>query len=109
MSATPNPTPHRAKVTSVSIRSKQLNTLAKALDEIVALSRLAGYSGKNPEDAAAAIRRALANKEAASPGASVSSSPKSRAEALWEQYHALPVEKRNAFYIANRNEMVLGK
>ncbi len=91
-------------ISPASLRAK-LNTVTKARDELVALGRLAGYSGNEPEAAAVAIRSALAGREPAAAGARVSSPPQTRAEALWAQYHGLPIEKQHAFYKANRAEM----
>ena len=83
----------------------RLNTVQKARDEILSLARLAGYTGADPDMAATALRARLTSQgqPAATPAG------RSRRDALWAEYRALPVERRNAFYLANKSILQEGE
>jgi hypothetical protein len=88
--------------------SKRLSSLSKANAEILNLAKSAGYTGTDPETALVYLeRRSAAAVSVNAPLAKVSASSAQpdRKAALWAEYKALPVEKRNAFYQKHRAEM----
>jgi hypothetical protein len=88
--------------------SKRLGSLAKATSEILNLARSAGYSGSDPEAALVHLeRRSVAAVSVNAPLAKASpvGAKTDRKAALWAQYAALPVSKRNSFYKEHRAEM----
>jgi hypothetical protein len=88
--------------------SKRLGSLAKATSEILNLARSAGYSGSDPEAALVHLeRRSVAAVSVNAPLAKASpvGAKTDRKAALWAQYAALPVSKRNSFYKEHRSEM----
>jgi hypothetical protein len=88
--------------------SKRLGSLAKATSEILNLARAAGYTGSDPEAALVHLeRRSTAAVSVNAPLAKTSpaGAKTDRKTALWAEYNALPVAKRNAFYKQHRSEM----
>jgi hypothetical protein len=88
--------------------SKRLGSLAKATSEILNLARAAGYTGNDPEAALVHLeRRTTAAVAVNAPLAKTSpaSAQPDRKTALWAEYNALPVAKRNSFYKQHRSEM----
>jgi hypothetical protein len=88
--------------------AKRLGSLAKATSEILNLARSAGYSGSDPEAALVHLeRRSVAAVSVNAPLAKASpvGAKTDRKAALWAQYAALPVSKRNSFYKEHRAEM----
>ena len=88
--------------------SKRLGSLAKANAEILNLAKSAGYSGNDPEAALVHLeRRNTAALAVNAPLAKTSpaGAKTDRKTALWAEYNALPVAKRNAFYKQHRSEM----
>ena len=88
--------------------AKRLGSLAKATSEILNLARAAGYTGSDPEAALVHLeRRSTAAVSVNAPLAKTSpaGAKTDRKTALWAEYNALPVAKRNAFYKQHRSEM----
>ena len=88
--------------------SKRLGSLAKATSEILTLARAAGYTGSDPEAALVHLERrntAAVSVNAPLAKTSPAGAKTDRKAALWAEYKALPVEKRNAFYQKHRAEM----
>ena len=88
--------------------AKRLGSLAKANAEILNLAKSAGYSGSDPEAALVHLeRRNTAALAVNAPLAKTSpaGAKTDRKTALWAEYKALPVEKRNMFYQKHRAEM----
>ena len=88
--------------------SKRLSSLGKATGEILNLARAAGYTGNDPEAALVHLeRRTTAAVAVNAPlvKASPAAAKTDRKAALWAEYNALPVSKRNAFYKEHRAEM----
>jgi hypothetical protein len=88
--------------------SKRLGSLAKANAEILNLARAAGYTGNDPEAALVHLERrstAAVSVNAPLSKTSPAGAKTDRKTALWAEYNALPVAKRNAFYKQHRSEM----
>ena len=88
--------------------SKRLGSLAKATSEILNLARAAGYTGSDPEAGLVHLeRRSTAAVSVNAPLAKTSpaGAKTDRKTALWAEYNALPVAKRNSFYKQHRSEM----
>jgi hypothetical protein len=99
---------NKLRAQRAATNSKRLGSLAKANAEILNLAKSAGYSGNDPEAALVHLeRRSVAAVSVNAPLAkvSVSSAQPDRKTALWAEYNALPVAKRNAFYKQHRSEM----
>jgi hypothetical protein len=99
---------NKLKARNAATNSKRLGSLAKANAEILNLAKSAGYTGNDPEAALVHLERrstAAVSVNAPLVKSSASSAQPDRKVALWAEYKALPVEKRNAFYQKHRAEM----
>jgi hypothetical protein len=88
--------------------SKRLSSLSKANAEILNLAKSAGYTGSDPEAALVHLERrstAAVSVNAPLVKTSPAAAKTDRKAALWAEYNALPVSKRNAFYKEHRAEM----
>jgi hypothetical protein len=99
---------NKLKARNAATNSKRLGSLAKATSEILNLARAGGYTGNDPEAALVHLERR--NTAAVSVNAPLAKSlpvaaKTDRKTALWAEYNALPVAKRNAFYKQHRSEM----
>ena len=98
----------KLRARSAASNSKRLGSLAKANAEILNLAKSAGYSGNDPEAALVHLERrntAAVSVNAPLAKTSPAGAKTDRKAALWAEYKALPVEKRNAFYQKHRAEM----
>ena len=99
---------NKLKARNAATNAKRLGSLAKANAEILNLAKAAGYNGNDPESALVHLeRRSVAAVSVNAPLAKTSpaGAKTDRKTALWAEYKALPVEKRNAFYQKHRAEM----
>ena len=99
---------NKLRAQRAATNSKRLSSFGKATSEILNLARAAGYTGNDPEAALVHLERrrtAAVSVNAPLVKSSASSAQPDRKAALWAEYKALPVEKRNAFYQKHRAEM----